>query len=222
MTQINFANEIFEPQLCGALFWPTEKMLIVSDLHLEKGSSFSKFKQFLPPYDTSETLLKLSKTCDDVSPETILFLGDVYHDTHSLNRMKPKDRNLWNEILEGYKIIWVEGNHDPGQAPSNIEAYEEFTHKGITFRHIANETDDQPEMSGHYHPVLKFFHKRQKLRRPCFVMNESKIILPSYGTFTGGLDITDKAFQNIVNDKTQFFVVTRKKILTMDMNKKAA
>ena len=43
----------------GALWWADEGMLVVADLHLEKGSSFARRGQLLPPYDTGETLARL-------------------------------------------------------------------------------------------------------------------------------------------------------------------
>ena len=37
----------------GALFWPEQGMLVVSDLHLEKGSAFAARGVLLPPYEES-------------------------------------------------------------------------------------------------------------------------------------------------------------------------
>ena len=42
--------------LSGALFWEAQSLLVVSDLHLEKGSSFAARGVLLPPYDTAATL----------------------------------------------------------------------------------------------------------------------------------------------------------------------
>jgi hypothetical protein len=36
----------------GALYWPAQRLLVVADLHLEKGSSFAARGVLLPPYDT--------------------------------------------------------------------------------------------------------------------------------------------------------------------------
>ena len=44
----------------GALLWPARKLLVVADLHLEKGSSFAARGQLLPPYDTRATLDRLA------------------------------------------------------------------------------------------------------------------------------------------------------------------
>src|SRR5262249_42649571 len=44
----------------GALYWPEERALVVSDLHLEKGSSFAARGVLLPPFDTTATLDRLA------------------------------------------------------------------------------------------------------------------------------------------------------------------
>ena len=41
---------------CGALWWEQARLLVVSDLHLEKASSYAARGQMLPPYDTRATL----------------------------------------------------------------------------------------------------------------------------------------------------------------------
>jgi len=196
MQVVNFSDQEFELHSCGGIFWPSQKIYIISDLHFEKGSSYSPFGSFLPPYDTSETLEKLAYSCEKIRPETILFLGDVYHDKMSESRMNKQDWDAWNKILTDYQIIWVEGNHDPNSAPENIDNHIEYKREKIHFRHVA-ENDTFAEISGHYHPVVEINHKQQKIRRPCFIVSENKIILPSYGTFTGGLNVEDDAFAEL-------------------------
>jgi metallophosphoesterase superfamily enzyme len=44
----------------GALWWEAERLLIVADLHFEKGSAFAARRVFLPPYDTAATLARLA------------------------------------------------------------------------------------------------------------------------------------------------------------------
>jgi len=194
--QINFSNKVFEPQPCGALFWPEENMLIVSDLHLEKGTSYLPFGSFLPPYDTSETLDKLKGTCDRLKPKTLLFLGDIYHDNGAYIRMNAQDKRTWDDLLARYNILWIEGNHDPDSAPENIECHRSYKLKEISFIHITTDKT-YPEISGHFHPAAVIKHKGQKIRRPCFMVSKSKVILPSYGAFTGGLNVDDDAFKNL-------------------------
>ncbi|HVE00679.1 MAG TPA: phosphoesterase, partial [Sphingomicrobium sp.] len=59
---------------------------------------------------------------------------------------------------------------------------------GIVLRHEAQRSDPRPEMSGHYHPKLRVHLKGRQVSRRCFVVSPTKIILPAFGSLTGGLD----------------------------------
>lgn len=60
----------------GAAFWPAGGALIFADLHLEKGSSYARGRQFLPPYDTEATLLRMAVAVRRFNPRRIVALGD--------------------------------------------------------------------------------------------------------------------------------------------------
>src|SRR5262245_61914331 len=64
----------------GALYWAEESLLLVADLHLEKGSSFARRGMLLPPYDTTETLARLTRLIAHYAPRTVVTLGDNFHD----------------------------------------------------------------------------------------------------------------------------------------------
>ena len=64
----------------GVLYAPGERLLIVSDLHLEKGAAFARRGMMLPPYDTAATLEKLAEVIDAFQPSRVVALGDSFHD----------------------------------------------------------------------------------------------------------------------------------------------
>src|SRR5262245_26426833 len=76
----------------GALWIADAKTLIVSDLHLEKGSSFARDGQMLPPYDTHATLSRVSALMERFAPEIVVSLGDSFHDGGGPARMHGRDR----------------------------------------------------------------------------------------------------------------------------------
>ena len=45
----------------GAAWWPATRTLVFADLHFEKGSAYARSRQFLPPYDTRATLLRMAQ-----------------------------------------------------------------------------------------------------------------------------------------------------------------
>jgi DNA ligase-associated metallophosphoesterase len=199
-TLIEFAGTHFVPQPCGAMFWRNESMLIVSDLHFEKSSHFAMKGVFLPPYDSFETLTKLLETCRFLHPKTILFLGDVFHDSNGLQRLNHDTQSLFTHIYENYNILWIDGNHDRGSSPVGIPVYESYSLQNINFRHIAKQEDNEYEISGHYHPCISFYHKGHKVRRPCFIFNKHKLMMPAYGSLTGGLDCRVDPIKNIIQN----------------------
>ena len=100
----------------GALYWRDEGALIVADLHLEKGSSFARRGQLLPPYDTTETLARLARLIAHYAPRTVIALGDNFHDGGGPARLSAQDRASLIALQRGRDWIWIAGNHDPDPA----------------------------------------------------------------------------------------------------------
>src|SRR5205823_14495426 len=76
---LRFGREVFEPMPSGALHWRSEQTLLVSDLHLEKFSSYAGSGQLLPPYDTGMTLRRLEADIIETGAQTVIALGDSFH-----------------------------------------------------------------------------------------------------------------------------------------------
>ena len=191
----------------GALFWRDASLLIVGDLHLEKGSSYHRSGQFLPPYDTAQTLARLVQVLTELAPRRLLFLGDVFHDGAAWTRMVPQDRQTLLDITEARDTIWVEGNHDQSFVPPGHRACAVHEEGGIVFRNIMDEADQRPEISAHYHPAGVVSHRGARLRRPCFVQTSTRIVVPAFGVLTGGLDCRDAALAALHGTTTRLFLL---------------
>jgi uncharacterized protein len=195
---ITVAGKIFAGDTSGALFWPGESTLIVSDLHLEKGSSQAAKGRLLPPYDTRETLIKLAEAIDRFEPTRIIALGDSLHDVGAADRMSADDLSVLHMIQEHRTWVWVTGNHDPVITPRlGGSVTDELSVDGITFRHEPRHGRVTHEIAGHLHPAAKITKLNHTLRRPCFIGNGRRLILPAFGAFTGGLNVLDDAFEPI-------------------------
>src|SRR5437763_5145834 len=94
----------------GALYWPEEGLLVVADLHLEKGSSFAARGVLLPPYDTAETLARLAGVMVHYAPRAVIALGDSFHDGDGPARLAPADREALRELQRGRDWFWIAGN----------------------------------------------------------------------------------------------------------------
>lgn len=189
MVPLSFAGETFFPSSDGALFWPSKQALLVADLHLEKASWFARLGQFLPPYDSHATLSALATEVKRSGASRLYCLGDSFHDRFGCDRLPPNARDLLLELTSKLDWTWIVGNHDPGFADhcgGRIE--EEVELAGIILRHEALREETRPEISGHFHPKLRLHLKGRRVSRRCFVASASKIIMPAFGSLTGGLD----------------------------------
>ena len=120
----------------GALWWADTRMLVVADLHLEKGSSFARRGQLVPPYDTAETLARLARLIARLDPRVVVALGDSFHDGDAAGRLSVSHRVMLKGLQVGREWIWISGNHDP-ERPANLEgdAMGELGVGKLIFRH---------------------------------------------------------------------------------------
>ena len=189
MVPLSFAGQQYFASPDGALHWPAEGALLVADLHLEKASWFASAGQLLPPYDSLATLQALDQDIARAGAIRLFCLGDSFHDKFGCDRLPAAARDLLESLTSRLDWVWIVGNHDAGfvdHCGGRIE--EECEVGGIILRHEAVVGDPQPEMSGHYHPKFRLSLRGRSVSRRCFVASDTKLILPAYGAFTGGLD----------------------------------
>ena len=189
MVPFSFAGETFVASPEGALHWPAQKALLVADLHLEKASWFARLGQFLPPYDSVATLTALAEVVRATRVTRLYCLGDSFHDRFGCDRLPDQARLLLTDLTGSLDWTWIVGNHDPGLADHcGGTLVEEAEVSGIVLLHEAVRDDPRPEISGHFHPKLRVNMRGRHVSRRCFVASATKLILPAFGSLTGGLD----------------------------------
>lgn len=171
----------------GALFWPRERLLCVSDLHLGKSVRQARRTGVqLPPYDLQDTLARLEGEINETGALCVICLGDSFDDLRALDEL-PDMARLWIARLQaGRRWIWIEGNHDPGPVDLSGSHLAELSLAPLVFRHIA-QTGAKAEISGHYHPKARLPTRARRITRPAFLVDRTRIVMPAYGTYTGGL-----------------------------------
>ena len=186
----------FIADLSGALFWQDESLLVVSDLHLEKGSSFARRGVLLPPYDSAATLALLALVIARRNPRMVIALGDSFHDGDGHNRLSMADREAIVMMQARRDWIWISGNHDPA-LPSDLGGVvaEEVAIGPIAFRH--EPTGASGEIAGHLHPKARVSTRGRSMERRCFACDGERAVMPAFGAYTGGLNIRDAAFAKI-------------------------
>lgn len=179
---------------CGALWWEDERVLVVSDLHFEKASSYAARGQMLPPYDTRATLARIHRQVAALAPRTIISLGDSFHDRRARPRMAADDVAAIRRLTAACDWVWVEGNHDP-KPPEDLggRAAAELIIGPLAFRHIPSGAPG--EIAGHLHPCARVVGRSGRtVRARCFAMDGERLVMPAYGALTGGLNVLDKTF----------------------------
>ncbi len=167
----------------GSLWWPAVELLCVSDLHLGKSERIARRGgTLLPPYETRETLRRLEEAVDATQAKQVICLGDSFDDLGAAKSVSQETRDTFARLQAGRRWIWIEGNHDPGPIGLGGTHRIELNEAPLTFRHIA--TAAQGEISGHYHPKANV---TGAARRPCFLRDENRLIMPAFGAYTGGL-----------------------------------
>jgi hypothetical protein len=183
----DFSGETLHACPSGALYWPDRRLLAVSDLHLGKSERMARRGgPMLPPYEGAETLARLAEDIAATKPQTVVCLGDSFDDSAAADALDVPTLDTLGPLMAGRRWIWIEGNHDPGPVALGGTHLSALTEGPLIFRHIAT-ADGRAEVSGHYHPKARVGLRGRSLSRRCFLVDARRIVMPAYGTYTGGL-----------------------------------
>ena len=187
----------------GALWWEERSILCVSDLHLGKSERTARRGGAqLPPYETQDTLIRLENDIQHTNAGTVICLGDSFDDTLAADALNEQERLWVSRLQAGRRWVWIEGNHDPGPIGLGGSHLSELPLPPLTFRHIA-KPGKSGEISGHYHPKVKVQTRLRTVSRPAFLFDSDRVILPAYGTYTGGLRSTDTALLSLMRKEAR-------------------
>jgi DNA ligase-associated metallophosphoesterase len=195
-SHIELAGHTLEPLTAGAVYWQAEDTLLIADLHLEKGAAFAALGMLLPPYDTRSTLARLGKIIAAIDPARVVALGDSFHRSECADNLLADDLAFLTKLQKGRDWYWICGNHDP-HLPASIggTVCATLTMFGVTLRHEPSEDASAPEIVGHLHPVARIARRGAVVRRRCFATDGSRLVMPAFGAYAGGLNVLHEAFQ---------------------------
>ena len=213
MTPLHFMGERLMLDPAGAVWWPAAQMLVVADLHLEKGSACAVQGRLVPPWDTRITLDRLALLMRRHRPTRVLALGDTFHDRTAAPRMLPQDATRLTALTDAADFIWVLGNHDPASQGLRGHATAEWIEGPFTFRHEAH-AGAQGELCGHHHPKAHIQTRAGTITRPCFVNDSRRLMLPSLGSYTGGLDVAHPAIRSLFPRGGRAFLLSKDRLFS--------
>jgi metallophosphoesterase superfamily enzyme len=240
---IHLAGERLMLDPMGALFWPEQRLLAVSDLHLEKGSSCARRGMLLPPWDTHATIDRLTLLLRRWSPATVVALGDSFHDAGGSARLPASEQQRLQAMTRAHRFIWVQGNHDPtpqhglgqgglgqdgpgqdgpvkdGLVKDGLGGEWVQTHAegAMVFRHQAIAAADPGEVVGHHHPKATIEARTGPVSRPCFVFDGRRLMMPAFGAYTGGLDVRDPAINRLFPRGGRVFLLGKDRLFSFQI-----
>jgi len=181
-----------------AIYIDQLRLLLVSDVHLGKSETFQAKGIPIANAINQVNLERLQKLCETYHPTQLIVLGDLFHSRFS---MVPEVLEAWQHFLEtcGAKVQLLVGNHDRALIPQLSGLSMQCVDAAIQCDRLllSHEPISQPgflNICGHIHPCLNLKTRLDRLRLPCFYYSKhpQQLILPSFGEFTGGYEITLK------------------------------
>lgn len=208
-SELEFGGEPLMLDPLGVLWLPARAVLVVADLHLEKGSAFARRGTLLPPYDTARTLRRLGWAIERYRPQVVVSLGDAFHDRAGVAALTGDDRATLANLARGRTWLWVRGNHDP-EAPEGLvgESLDVVDLGRLRLAHLPDAaTDGRALVAGHLHPKARLAQGVRKATRPCFVGDVRLLMLPAFGAYTGGLNVLDPAISGLFGNGFAAFML---------------
>lgn len=170
--------------------------LLVADVHLGKDTAFRVAGIPIPGDATADSLARLGSAIERSAARRVVFLGDLVHARTSLDEQTIATIQSWRDKLGEIEMLLVPGNHDlrSGALPPELKietTADELIEAPFVFKHHPEASPLGYALAGHIHPAIRLIGRgRQKERLACFLFRPDYGLLPSFGTFTGGYDIT--------------------------------
>ncbi|MDE0112132.1 MAG: ligase-associated DNA damage response endonuclease PdeM [Albidovulum sp.] len=195
--RFKFLGEDFVAFGSGSLHWPERSLLAFADLHLGKSRRVAREgRALLPPFDDKETLDRMERDLKIANATTVACIGDSFDDMRSAGELESSTRDRLSEFADARRWRWIAGNHDP--EPFGGGEWSDALHMPpFTFRHMA-VPGESGEISGHYHPKASVGAAGRRISKKCFLFDGKKLILPAFGTYTGGLPSISRPLKTIM------------------------
>ncbi|MCO8171584.1 ligase-associated DNA damage response endonuclease PdeM [Pseudomonas sp. 21LCFQ02] len=178
-----------------ALYYPSQQTLLIADAHFGKAAAYRRLGQPVPHGTTDANLRRIDRLLADYPTEQLIFLGDLLHAPQSHAPATLAALAEWRQRHVALNICLIRGNHDnrAGDPPGYLRIKVVDAPLLLGPFALQHEPDPHPThhvLAGHVHPVFTLQGRgRQRLRLPCFVLDEQVSLLPAFGEFTGGYGV---------------------------------
>ena len=184
-------------ELCPerAVYWPRAATVLVADLHFGKAASFRALGVRVPRGTTGDALARLDTLINRLAPTRVVFLGDFFHAREGRNAETFDALAAWRTSHASIEMQLVRGNHDrrAGDPPSEVGIAcvdGPLLEAPFALAHHPRAVSGSYVLAGHVHPCAVLVGAgRQRERLPCFHFTRDVGVLPSFGEFTGCMEI---------------------------------
>jgi len=185
-----------------ALYWPRRAMLVIADIHFGKAAAFRAQGVPVPRGTTSDNLARLDALLARYPAQSVMFLGDFLHARAAHAAATLAAMQAWRERHPALELVLVRGNHDrhagdPAASLGMTLVEEPHNVDGLSFCHHPDIAAPGYVLAGHVHPVFLLSSRLDSLRLPCFLAGGTRMILPSFGAFTGGHPVQPLAGERV-------------------------
>ncbi|RYD28816.1 MAG: ligase-associated DNA damage response endonuclease PdeM [Verrucomicrobiaceae bacterium] len=177
-----------------------DSTLVVADVHLGKSATFRAKGLPVPEGDTERDFRRLAEMVVKHGVSHLVIAGDLFHARSGLT--EPVEAALTGFLSQvGIPVTLVIGNHDTKlrRFPAGLVCVEHFDIDEIRIVHDPAHADrERLHISGHWHPAVRIPDgRRRPLRLPCFLYRNNTLVLPAFGSFTGGAVLSPEAGDRI-------------------------
>jgi DNA ligase-associated metallophosphoesterase len=188
---IEFGGQGLQLLADRSLYWAARRTLVLADVHLGKDAAFRAAGLSVPAGNSSKDLARIERLVKMTGAERLVVLGDLVHGRRSHQAELSEAFGKWRAAHGQLEILLVRGNHDrqAGAPPAEwsiAQVPEPFADGELMLSHFPRESE-RPVLCGHVHPTISVRDfDGTSVALPCFVVDERQLILPAFGSFTGG------------------------------------
>jgi DNA ligase-associated metallophosphoesterase len=210
-----------------ALWIESERVLVVSDLHLGYAWAQRQRGALLPVRPNEDTIPRLAAVCLEWRPARLVLLGDIVHRALPV----PEIEQAINDLIaatEGITANWLLGNHDRnleklvGRLGLKQSLHTELSIGHFHFAH--GDADVLPEprkggwlVLGHEHPAISLGDGvASHMKCACFLASENTIMLPAFSPWAAGTSIHSPHWNSGIEFR-QAIAICDDKLLPIDL-----
>jgi DNA ligase-associated metallophosphoesterase len=186
-----------------AALLPATGTLVCADLHLGKAATFRRAGMPIPEGSAQQDLTRLTELVRRHAARRLVVVGDLFHAGKGCTtQVLDEFRHCCDELRSsGTEVVLVLGNHERSLgrhfSPRDLgidHCVKELAEPPFRFVHEPTTDTTQPAgepplftIAGHLHPTITLKSPSgDRLTGRCFVATPGLLILPAFGSFTGG------------------------------------